>query len=571
MKYPSIQDNKYYDKITNIYDKYKTPAKKKTFNEICFPKEFKLQLPQLFLSKFIHPDTPYKGLLVYHSIGSGKTLSAISVAEEWKHFKKIMVLVPASLKGNFRDELRTPATKSEYIKQSERDQIKKLHPSSKEYKDIIKKSDERIDKYYTIYSYNKFAELSINNEINLKNTLLIIDEIQNMVSEGGTFYSALYDQIKKAPSDLRILLLSATPMFDKPQEIALTLNLLRLPKEMPVGRDFEKKFIKITETVNGKYNYKIKNTELFKKYVKGYVSYFRGAPPYVFPEMKMKYVKCEMSEFQYGAYRSVVKNEEKQYKLSRMAKEMSVGNLPNDFFIGTRVVSNIVFPNKKINEEGFESFKGKHITDKLDQYSIKFSKIIKKISKAEKIFIYSGFKEYGGLKSLVRVLDELGYKNYLEHGEGRKRYAVWSGDENIKKKNEIKAVYNSDKNIDGSKLKIILGSPSIKEGVSFKSCRQVHVLEPYWNMARIQQVVGRASRFCSHKDLPSDQRNVKVYIYIATYKEEDTVDNYIHYLSKQKNKLVLDFEEVIKEAAVDCEINKNANVFGDDDNIVCDK
>ena len=70
--------------------------------------------------------------------------------------------------------------------------------------------------YYKIYSYNKFIEHVQNKEIKLNNTLLIIDEIQNMVSEEGTYYTELYKLIKSAPSDLRTVLLSATPMLDKP-------------------------------------------------------------------------------------------------------------------------------------------------------------------------------------------------------------------------------------------------------------------------------------------------------------------------------------------------------------------
>ena len=64
-----------------------------------------------------------------------------------------------------------------------------------------------------------------------------------MVSDDGKYYEVLYDTINKAPNDLRVVLLSATPMFDKPNEIALTLNLLRLPIPLPTGNDFDKMFI----------------------------------------------------------------------------------------------------------------------------------------------------------------------------------------------------------------------------------------------------------------------------------------------------------------------------------------
>src|SRR5207248_1818524 len=98
-------------------------------------------------------------------------------------------------------------------------------------------------------------------------------------------------------------LLSATPMFDKPNEIALTMNLLRIPNELPVGREFYKSFVDIVKRSNGKYQYKVKNMDMFKDSIKGYVSYFRGAPPKVFPQLVIRYQKCEMSDFQYQAYK----------------------------------------------------------------------------------------------------------------------------------------------------------------------------------------------------------------------------------------------------------------------------
>ena len=53
--------------------------------EICFPKKYTLQLPQKFVAEFINPKTPYKGLLLFHKIGAGKTCGAINIAEKWKN------------------------------------------------------------------------------------------------------------------------------------------------------------------------------------------------------------------------------------------------------------------------------------------------------------------------------------------------------------------------------------------------------------------------------------------------------------------------------------------------------
>lgn len=577
MKYPSIDDDNFYKKINNIYKKFSIPKKRKSFDEICIPKKYKLQLPQNFLSEFINPKTPYKGVLVYHRIGAGKTCTAVRIAEKWKKQKRIVVVLPASLKGNFRTELRSLCAGDNYLKQNERDELKDLHPRDDRYKEIMKLSDERIDKYYEIYSYNKFIDYIKEGSINLKNAVLIIDEIQNMVSEEGTYYEMLHDLIHKSKNDLRIVLLSATPMFDKPHEIGLTMNLLRVDNELPVGREFEKKYIKVIKHRNGTYSLETKNMDDFKARIKGYISYFRGAPPYVFPEMKIKYVNCKMSDFQYSAYKSILKNEANK-DLSKVKKKIAkdvnmMSDLPNNFFIGTRFASNIVFPNKMSGDGGFESMTDRNIRCGIHKYSTKFDKMITKINNAKgKVFVYSSFKEYAGLRSFIRVLKAFGYKDYAEHGVGKKRFAIWSSDENMSYKDEIKTVFNKSNNLNGSKLKIILGSSSIKEGVSFTAVRQVHIIDPYWNWPRLSQVIGRASRFCSHKELPEEERNVKVYIYIATHENErETIDQYIHSLSVNKNKLVHEFEKAIKESAIDCKLNKYANISDDGDDFVCDK
>ena len=68
-------------------------------------------------------------------------------------------------------------------------------------------------------------------------------------------------------------------------------------------------------------------------------------------------------------------------------------------------------------------------------------------------------------------------------------------------KEEIKYMYNKKENTNGDIIKIMLGSPSIKEGVSLLRTEQVHIMEPYWNISRMLQIIGRAIRFCSHKDV----------------------------------------------------------------------
>lgn len=573
--YPSISDDDFYDKINILYKKYKIPKNKLSVDAYCRPREFTLQKPQQFLQEFINPKTPYKSILIYHRIGAGKTCSAIQIAERWKKIKKIVFVLPAALKGNFMNELRGLCGGEEnYLKSSERKRLSQLQPDDDEYAKIIERSDKRIEKYYDIYSYNKFIEYAKEGSMKLNNAILFIDEIQNMVSTTGTYYKQLYDLIHQSSKDLRIVLLSATPMFDKPVEIALTMNLLRIPKPIPTGKEFVNMFIRERHLKSGTF-YSVKNMHIFKDMIKGYVSYYMGAPAYTFPQMTVKYVDCEMSDFQYNIYKMLLRNEGLDDLKSIPSKEdvINAADLPNNFYIGTRFVSNVVYPNKKISEEGLESLTTEKIQNNLAKYSCKLDKIMTNIKRSRgKVFLYSGFKEYAGLKTVTKVLEAFGYKNYSEHGPGPKRFAIWSGDVSVQSKDKIREVFNRTDNLYGNKLKIILGSPSIKEGVSLKAVRYVHVLEPYWNKSRLDQVVGRASRFCSHIDLPEDERNVKVYVYIAMHPDEETtVDQHIKKLSETKNKIIKLFEKAIKEAAVDCRLNKYANVVDEDDEdeIVC--
>lgn len=567
-KYVDIDNENFYNFINKKFSRYKIPKKHKTLKEICFPKKYEFQIPQKFLAEIINPKTPYMGLLVYHRIGAGKTCTAINIAETFKKKKKILIVVPASLKGNFRTELRSACGGNNYITNEEREQLKKHHPSSPEYKEIIAKSDERIDKVYTIYSYNKFIDLIKQKSIKLDNTLLIIDEVHNMVSATGTYYELLYDAIHSAPNTLRLVIMSATPIFDKPSEISLTMNLLLRDKQMPTGRAFNDEFIDTTYNNRGAV-YLAKNMDLFKSYIRGYVSYYRGAAPNSFPKSEMHITRVKMSDKQEKLYRRVVGKEGKNNTVNDYLNT----EIPTSFFIGARMISNIVYPNNKTGLKGYESLKNGDLDIvNMREISPKFVKILRRIRKCSgTLFIYSNFKKYGGLAPLIRLLEHYGYKNYQDHGQGKKRFAIWSGDEDLAYREQMKAVFNNKDNQDGSQIKIILGSSAIKEGISLRRVREVHILEPYWNFSRLQQVIGRAIRFCSHADVPKDQQIVQVYIYLAVHPNiKISIDQHIMNMAIQKQLINDQFEKALKEAAIDCTLFKNANVFANEDDIICE-
>ena len=193
------------------YNKYKITTIPTTMEEICYPKNKKYELlpQQKFLAEYLFDNIENlsaKGLLVYHGIGSGKTCTAISIAEKLKNNMKIVVVVPASLIGNFKDELRSAC--GNYLSDEDKNIIKTLNPTDDEYIKIINKSNEEINKYYNIYSYHKFTKEVERTRLKLDNTLLIIDEVQNMVSISGTFYKILKEAINKSDDETKIILLT---------------------------------------------------------------------------------------------------------------------------------------------------------------------------------------------------------------------------------------------------------------------------------------------------------------------------------------------------------------------------
>ena len=108
------------------------------------------------------------------------------------------------------------------------------------------------------------------------------------------------------------------------------------------------------------------------------------------------------------------------------------------------------------------------------------------------------------------------------------------------------------------------------EGISLFNTRQVHVMEPYWNNVRIQQVVGRAIRLCSHMNLPWEERTVDVFTYISVFSVDQkatgaktvmladggkTTDETIFELAKAKQQLADGLFEIAQDAAIDCEVH----------------
>ena len=166
---------------------------------------------QQFLKAFMNPISPYRGLLLYHGLGSGKTCTAIGIGEQFKAIKNIIVMLPASLRGNFIHK------GLEFCGD----------PKYKENPDLYKNK-------YTFVSYNAAnTPDQIKRLGNLDNKVIIIEEAHNLVSQmvGGVLGNNkngrfIYDSLMKAKNS-NIIALTGTPVQNDPYEIAILMNVLR--------------------------------------------------------------------------------------------------------------------------------------------------------------------------------------------------------------------------------------------------------------------------------------------------------------------------------------------------------
>jgi hypothetical protein len=144
------------------------------------------------------------------------------------------------------------------------------------------------------------------------------------------------------------------------------------------------------------------------------------------------------------------------------------------------------------------------------------------------------------------------------------RYSMITGDSRLSPNNdfEVKSLTNEN-NLNGEKIKVVLISKAGSEGIDFKFIRQVHILDPWYNMNRIEQTIGRAVRNFSHKDLPFKKRNVQIFLYGTILGEniEEAADLYVYRVAEYKAIQIGKVTRLLKETAVDCIINHGQTNF----------
>ena len=123
------------------------------------------------------------------------------------------------------------------------------------------------------------------------------------------------------------------------------------------------------------------------------------------------------------------------------------------------------------------------------------------------VLVYSNWKKTEGIGILKKV---------LKYQRPPINSVEWVGGLSNNVRNKILNRFNHPNNVYGEKIKVFLVTAAGAEGISLRNIRQVHIMEPHWNMTRIEQVIGRAIRICSHTDLPKNEWIVDVYSYILS-------------------------------------------------------
>ena len=215
----------------------------------------------------------------------------------------------------------------------------------------------------------------------------------------------------------------------------------------------------------------------------------------------------------------------------------------------------------------------------LETYSPKYLHMLENIQDKEHIglhLVYSQFRTLEGIGIFKMVLEQNGFAQFKikknssgnweldmdEEDRGKPTFALYTGTESAEEKEVIRNIYNSNwdniavsspalyeelkntanNNNVGEIIKVLMITASGSEGINLRNTRYVHIMEPYWHPARLDQVIGRARRICSHKDLPEKLQTVEVFIYLMTFtpeqiKSDKSIELKLKDLSKKTYKL----------------------------------
>lgn len=528
--------------------------------------------------------------------------------------KKVFVMANPSIQENFKAQifdisrvtvdadgllLSKQCTGRRYLEMIQRSQAEPLRYTDKAAQQrIMVLANRLISEFYEFQGYMTFANTvdrqklasKSNNEFiqwihdTFDDRLIIVDEAHNLKetseSEASKLVAVALEQILKTANGVTLVLLTATPMYDSYDEILYYLNLfLWNDRRIPLTQSIKPSEI-FTETGDFKEGAESK----FRGWCQDYVSYVKGENPFTFP-FRLPPPDNLVAEIDRTTdiTGKAITNPRKFLTLTKSIvsplQAEAIKGLGVKAVIDSRLVC--AYPENKSFRESFDKVSGAYkyrgeqflAPSKVSLYSSKFGLIMNIIQSTTGIvFVYSNIVE-GGAQLFAMCLEEHGFEPAIsnplltdtsgEVSRGSKgKYVLFTSDVSDTEIKKALVRLKRPENIDGSDIRIVIASPKVSEGVDFRYVRQVHILDPWFNMSRLEQVIGRGTRTCSHAALDFKEQNCTVYLHICRFpdSQQETVDEYIYRVFVEAKAVrIAKVKRYVMESAMDCTLQQNIN------------
>lgn len=572
--------------------------------------DFKLQPQQRFLRRVLSPDSPTQGLLMVHGTGSGKTCTAIQIAEEYiirPEFqdKRVLVLANPSVQDNFKSQifdmdrvtidpdgiaLSKQCTGRRYLDILQRSMPQALRSADAQSREELKKRTIRIlREFYEFQGYAAFGnelerqrlartpkDLDMWIHETFDNRLIIVDEAHNLRTTTETdadakIVSDALRTIVKTATGVTLVLLTATPMYDQFDEIMDFFNLFLWNEKKQDARETLKvgDFFK----ADGEFVSEERET-MFRMLCETYVSYVRGENPFTFPFRLPPPAEMVVEPRSHLTLTGDV--------MSPTQAEV-VSTLTLKALSEPRLIC--VLPEGKTFQETFQRsdaqyrYKTKEpflAPSKVGEYSAKFKSVLQSIESGKGVvFVYSNIVEQGA-QLFAMCLEEHGFQPAFgtplmaeTSGEVRRgskgRYTLFTSDTGDVEIKRALTRLRRKENVNGDDIRVVVASPKVSEGVDFKYVRQIHILDPWFNMSRMEQVIGRGMRTCSHSALGFEEQNCTVYLHVCKFADDPSkvaLDEKIYRdIVEPKAVRIAKLKQILMESAMDCSLERPVNVL----------
>jgi SNF2 family DNA or RNA helicase len=353
---------------------------------------------------------------------------------------------------------------------------------------------------------------------------------------------------QQAAKAKRVLLLTGTPSYNRPSDIAPLVNMLHGKDVLPPDpTEFNKQYIHEEKVWPGLLGWALgvkpgtvpvlKNKETLRSLMQGKVDYYQADAG--LPRSTIKDVMVEMSPRQKSIYKYVEGDIPwyTRWKIEHdLPPEKHEAQALNSFMTGVRQVSNT--PGGFIKNTG--PLNAGKLSPKLMKAVGSIEQGLKDNPGGFKSFVYSNFLDSGVLP-MKAMLDEKGISSEIIHGGLTPRA-----------KQDLVDSYNA------GNIRVLLGTSSATEGLNLKGTRLIQILEPHFNESKVKQAIGRGIRFKSHDHLPEQDRHVMVERYHSTMPKgwlgwllgkETSADEWMRNRATEKQRLADELSQLMQQAS----------------------